>query len=170
MYAPIKEFIDNYYELKNYLIGNGQISLENNIENHLKKVMLLSCASYYENEIQRIIKEFIDRNSKDEKVKNFVYNKAIARQYHTYFNWDGKNINSFLGLFGEEFKREISSKIVQDEELNKQMRAFLEIGNERNKMVHENFMVYQLDKTFDEIINLNEAAEKFITFFNEQLK
>lgn len=170
MYAPIIEFIDNYYELKNNLIGNGQISLENNIENHLKKVMLLSCASYYENEIQRIIKEFIDRNSKDEKVKNFAYNKAIARQYHTYFNWDGKNINSFLGLFGEEFKKEISNRITQDEELNMQMRAFLEIGNERNKMVHENFMVYQLDKTFDEIINLNEAAEKFINFLNEQFK
>lgn len=170
MYAPIKEFIDNYYELKNYLIGNGQISLENNIENHLKKVMLLSCASYYENEIQRIIKEFIDRNSKDEKVKSFAYNKAIARQYHTYFKWDGKNINNFLGLFGEEFKKEISNKITQDEELNMQMRAFLEIGNERNKMVHENFMVYQLDKTFDEIIILNEAAERFIDFLNEQFK
>ncbi len=170
MYTPIKEFIEDYRELKEFLIQNGKISLENDIENHLKKVMLLSCASYYENEIQRIIKEFIERNSKDEKVKYFVINKAIARQYHTYFNWDGKNINTFLGLFGSEFKKEISNTIAQDEELKVQMNAFLEIGSERNKMVHENFMVYQLEKTFDEIIKLNEAAEKFIDFLRKQFE
>lgn len=168
MYTPIKEFIDNYNELKKYLIDNKQISLENNIENHLKKVMLLSCASYHENEIQKIIKDFVAHNSQDERVDCFVVNKAIARQYHTFFKWDGKNINNFLGLFGDKFKIEVSNKIAKNEELKLQIAAFLEIGNERNKMVHENFMIYKLEKTFDEIINLNEAAEKFINFLRMQ--
>lgn len=164
MYTPIKSFIEDYQELKGYLLENGQISLENNVENHLKKVMLLSCASYYENEIQEIIKQFVNKYSSDEKISNFVVKKAISRQYHTYFQWEGNNINSFLGLFGETFKREVSTVISQDEKLKSQMKAFLELGNERNKMVHENFLVYNLEKTFDEIIRLNEDAEKFVEF------
>lgn len=164
MYTPINGFIEDYRELKGYLLGNGQISLENNVENHLKKVMLLSCASYYENEIQEIIKSFVKRNSTNEMVSNFVANKAVSRQYHTYFQWTGGNVNSFLGLFGENFKKEISDTISGNEELKSQMRAFLELGNERNKMVHENFLVYNLEKTFDEIIQLNEKAEKFVEF------
>lgn len=170
MYTPINGFVDDYRELKGYLLQNGQISLENNIENHLKKVMLLSCASYYESQIQEIIKSFVQKKSTDDKISNFVVNKAISRQYHTYFNWDGNNINSFLGLFGEEFKKEVSTIISQDEQLKEQMKAFLQLGNERNKMVHENFLVYNLEKTFDEIIQLNDKAEKFVNFIKKEFE
>ena len=168
MYTPINGFVEDYHELKGYLLENGQISLENNVENHLKKVMLLSCASYYETQIQEIIKSFVQRNSTDDKVSNFVLNKAISRQYHTYFTWDGNNVNSFLGLFGEEFKKEVSAIISQDEVLKEQMKAFLQLGNERNKMVHENFLVYNLEKTFDEIIQMNEKSGKFVEFLRKE--
>lgn len=130
--------------------------------------MLLSCASYYETQIQEIIKSFVQRNSTDDKVSNFVLKKAISRQYHTYFTWDGNNVNSFLGLFGEEFKKEVSAIISQDEVLKEQMKAFLQLGNERNKMVHENFLVYNLEKTFDEIIQMNEKAGKFVEFLRKE--
>lgn len=170
MYTPINGFIEDYHDLKGYLLKNGQISLENNVENHLKKVMLLSCASFYENQIQEIIKSFVKRNSSDDKVSNFVLKKAISRQYHTYFNWEGNNVNSFLGLFGEEFRKEVSATISQDDALKEQMKAFLQIGNERNKMVHENFLVYNLEKTFDEIILLNEKAEKFVDFLKKEFE
>lgn len=170
MYTPINGFVEDYYELKGYLLDSGQISLENNVENHLKKVMLLSCASYYETQIQEIIKSFVQRNSTDDKISNFVIKKAISRQYHTYFTWDGNNVNSFLGLFGEEFKKEVSTTISNDEALKEQMKAFLQLGNERNKMVHENFLVYNLEKTFDEIIVLNEKADKFVNFLRKEFE
>lgn len=130
--------------------------------------MLLSCASYYETQIQEIIKSFVQRNSTDDKVSNFVLKKAISRQYHTYFTWDGNNVNSFLGLFGEEFKKVVSAIISQDEVLKEQIKAFLQLGNERNKMVHENFLVYNLEKTFDEIIQMNEKAGKFVEFLRKE--
>lgn len=110
----------------------------------------------------------VQRNSTDDKVSNFVLKKAISRQYHTYFTWDGNNVNSFLGLFGEEFKKEVSAIISQDEVLKEQMKAFLQLGNERNKMVHENFLVYNLEKTFDEIIQMNEKAGKFVEFLRKE--
>ncbi len=110
----------------------------------------------------------VQRNSTDDKVSNFVLKKAISRQYHTYFTWDGNNVNSFLGLFGEEFKKVVSAIISQDEVLKEQIKAFLQLGNERNKMVHENFLVYNLEKTFDEIIQMNEKAGKFVEFLRKE--
>ena len=128
------------------------------------KVMLLSCASYFEAEIQELIKKFVKQQSLDDRVLSFVQNKAIARQYHTYFKWDGKNVNSFLAMFGNDFKNEVQRKIADNEELKIQMKAFLEIGNERNKMVHENFLTYSLEKTFEEIVDLYHKGKQFVLF------
>lgn len=167
MINTINNFIDDYKDLRVFLMEKGQFSLENNIENHLRKVMLLACASYYENEIQDMIKSFVNNNSRDERILHFVSKKAIARQYHTYFDWEKRNINTFLALFGNEFKDLVQNEIKGDEELKKQMEAFLTIRNERNKMVHNNFISYQLDKTFEEIIKLNEQADKFIDYLKQ---
>lgn len=40
-------------------------------------------------------------------IAEFIRNKAIERQYHTYFNWKenkATSINGFWGLWGDEFK------------------------------------------------------------------
>lgn len=168
MYDPIQEFIEDYGELKKFLITNNQISLENTFGHHMRKVMLLSCASYFETEIQNILISFVEQNSSDERVLSFLKHKAIARQYHTYFTWDGNNVNSFLAMFGNEFKEKVKKEIDADPEIKTEMKAFLEIGNERNKMVHENFLLYKLDKIFDEITDLYEHADHFISFLKKQ--
>lgn len=54
--------------------------------------------------------------------------------------------------------------------MNKSMKAFLMIGNERNKMVHENFLSYNLEKTFEEIRILNEDASKFVEYLRNIFK
>ena len=167
MFPPIKSFIDDYEYLRNYLIQGQEISMVSLVDDHFKKIYLLSCASYYEQELQTIIRDFISNNSNDERVLSFVVNKAIERQYHTYFNWESKNINSFLGLFGSDFKKKTSTEIEKSEELTTQMRAFLSIGQERNKMVHENFLIYQLNKTFDEINTLNKKAIDFLEYLKK---
>lgn len=168
MFPPIEELIEDYEELKKFLLETSQISLANNVENHLRKVMLLACASYYENEIQSIIREFTHNNTSDERVLCFVSNKAISRQYHTYFNWGGNNVNSFLALFGSEFKKEVAKEINDNQIMNECMRSFLTLGDERNKMVHENFLSYKLEKTFNELIILHNQATMFIVFLKQK--
>lgn len=165
MFPLIQKFIDEYKELKEYLIADTQITMSTTVDNHFRKVFLLSCASYYEKEIQDAIKLFIEKKSFDERVLIFATNKGIERQYHTYFDWKGvNNINSFLGLFGSDFKNKVSGEIKLDNELEQNMKAFLIIGYERNKMVHENFLSYNLEKTFDEISMLNNRAIMFIEY------
>ena len=55
-------------------------------------------------------------------------NKAIERQYHTYFSWKEKNANAFFGLFGESFKNEVTIEINQSEPLKLSMKGFMELA------------------------------------------
>lgn len=75
----------------------------------------------------------------------------------------------FFGLFGAEFKEKIQKDIKENEEIKKAMEDFLSIGDERNKMAHCNFLDYKLEKTFEEIIELNTSALKFLVFMEQQL-
>ncbi|MBE6859303.1 MAG: hypothetical protein E7498_07720 [Ruminococcus sp.] len=169
MLSPIQKFVEDYKELSNFLTSQAKISESIEVNNHYRKILLLSCASFYENQITSIIQEFVKKHSTDDRVFDFMNNKAIQRQYHTFFNWNEKNINSFLGLFGADFKQKIANEIKSNEELQSQVKAFLEIGNERNKMVHGNFLEYKLEKTIDEIFSLHIEASKLIEYIRSVL-
>ena len=166
MSSSIQIFIDNYYELRSFLLSQNRISDSINLNDNYRKVLLFSCASYYEYLITTILQNFAKHNSSDERIYYFLNNRAIQRQYHTFFRWEqtSSNINHFLGLFGSEFKAKISNEIGKSKELQEQIRAFLAIGNERNKMAHENFCEYKLEKTMDEIISLHNDAIKFVEY------
>lgn len=164
MFAMLENFVSDYQELKEYLLLNNKLTYQIAVEDHLRKVFLLSCASYHEKVIRELICEFIGSHADDERVLSFVTNKAINRQYHTYFSWNSNNVNSFLGLFGSEFKENVNDKISKDPQIKSGMKAFLVLGDERNKMVHEDYLSYKLEKTFDEIKKYNDDAMQFLTF------
>ena len=173
MIPLLDNFIKSYAELKNTFLENSEISFKSFVEPHLTKTFLLSCASFYESQIQDIIKNFMKNNTSDKRLISFATNKGIKRQYHTYFVWEDSNgnppnnINNFLGLFGEEFKDKLSKEIKDDEDLRKGMRAFLIIGNMRNKMVHDNFLGYSLPNTFEEILDYSNNANSFLSFLKK---
>jgi hypothetical protein len=102
-------------------------------------------------------------------VKSLVKSKVIERQYHTYFDWKNRSANSFYKLFGGEFADSIKLKIKSDDKLKESEKAFLEIGSERNLLVHENFLGYQLNKTVDEILELFKKACDYISFLKDVL-
>lgn len=164
MASPIQKFIEEYQGLYDFLMSQGKVSESIEVNNHYRKILLLSCASFYETQITNLIQDFIKIHSTDNRVFEFLNNKAIQRQYHTYFNWKENNINTFLGLFGVEFKTKISSEIKNSDKLQQYVRSFIAIDNERNKMVHEYFLEYQLDKTFDEIVDLHNNAFKLLEY------
>ena len=168
MFPLIRAFLEEHTQLYDFLLAHEEISLASGINHHFRKIFLLYCASYYELQITNIIKCFVEANSSDDRVLAFVTSKAIERQYHTYFCWDSNNINSFLGLFGSVFRDTISSEIKKSDILPLQAKAFLTIGFERNKMVHENFIEYSLEKTFDELVALDEKASAFIEFLKSK--
>ncbi len=70
----------------------------------------------------------------------------------------------------QNLKKTISEEIKSSDELSKQISSFLEIGAERNKMVHQNFLEYQLEKTFDEIVKLHKEALNFINYIKSKFQ
>lgn len=138
------------------------------IAEHYRKILLLSCASYYETRIVEIIKSFVANKNTDPMIVSFISSKAISRQYHTYFDWDSKNVNKFLSMFGSDFADAISIEIKNDKILDEQVKSFIIIGSERNKMVHNNFLEYTLNKTFDEIVDLQSKANLFIDYLERK--
>ena len=77
MGSPIQTLIDDYRDLNNFLMANGQVSESLTVAEHYRKILLLSCASYYETRIVEVIKKFVEAKASDERISAFVSNKAI---------------------------------------------------------------------------------------------
>lgn len=156
-------------ELDGFLMSNNELSLRVLVDSNFRKSILLASASYFERQVTDLISEYAQSCSNDEKIIFFIKNKALSRQYHTLFNWDAKNCNAFLGLFGDEFKKQFGEKVSKDDQLDKSIKDFLEIGRERNRLVHQNFGSYSLEKTADEIHELHLSAKNFLIHLKEEL-
>lgn len=150
-------------ELDQFLLSNNELSLKIYADANLRKNLLLASASYFEKEVTDSILKFA-RNiaHEDERLIAFIEKKALSRQYHSMFDWNSNNCNAFLGLFGEQFKKDFTRTIAENSELGEAVRAFIEIGQERNRMVHQDFGQYTLEKTPDEILILHKKAKIFV--------
>lgn len=158
-------------ELLNFLKEKNELSFTAQFNAVFTKTLLLSAASYFEHEICKMVQSFVERKtSNDECVTSIVKQKAIERQYHTYFSWkewQKGNANTFFGLFGESFKEQRAKEIKEDDNLKNAVRAFLELGNERNKLVHQNFADCTIEKTAEEVYGLYQNAIVFLEFLNQ---
>ncbi|MBH0109175.1 hypothetical protein I6E81_03240 [Salinibacterium sp. NG22] len=128
----------------------------------LSKALLLAGASELEVDVTRIIEDYFSEvTSNNSTATAFVAKAALARRYHSFFQWDGNNINSFFALFGPDFKEYASKLVGKNSDLEKNIRGFLRIGSERNLLVHGNFAAYSLTLTSDEIYRLYTEAAGF---------
>ena len=153
-------------------ISQENISLRNTATNNFRKSLLLSAASFFEQEVIEVLKAKIrDWGGNRAELNELMRVKVIERQYHTLFNWKGRNANSFFKLFGPEFAEFMVSQIKGDDALDDSIAAFIEVGRERNRLVHSNFGSYTLEKTFDEIFALYSKGKMFVDgipeFFNK---
>lgn len=153
---PDATAVDRLYEETAAVIRalqqSPEISLRVTAGDHFRKALLLAAASYFEHRVCSCVLDFVrERSGGSFLVENFVRNKAIARQYHTWFKWEDSNANQFFGLFGSEFRRAMNDRVNQSDDLRASVKAFLEVGNERNRLVHQDYATFPLDKTLEEI-------------------
>lgn len=168
-------FIDALFSEQKELIGflqqQGQLSYSQSVEVFLSKTLLLSCASYFESRITNAISDYTKRVSNaDEALSSLVRTKAIERQYHTYFQWreGNRSANPFFAMFGSALKDSAKQEL-KNAELSQASAAFLELGDLRNLLVHENFASYPLEKTADEIYQLYGLALRFVIYIENKL-
>ncbi len=155
-------------------LSQADLSLRVTAEETFQKTLLLAASSHFEQKVQNHIIELTKKYPVPELLAEFVRNKAIKRQYHTYFQWDGRNANSFFGLFGEGFKSYMSSRVNEDDAFRQAVQSFLELGNDRNRLVHQDFGTFTLEKTSEEIFTRYNEACLFVNSieacFDEYLK
>ena len=160
-----------FSDLQKFLSEKGGATFLPVIEDNFPKTMLLAAASYFE----RRLSDEVELLAKDAMAEGHVLmwlikNKAISRQYHTWFAWESSNANKFFSMFGQGFKDQATEWVKSDEKLNESIVDFLEIGRERNRLVHENFGKFTLQKTASEVYELYKSAAGFVEWFPKAIR
>jgi len=161
--SSVDRIYDDFKAMSAVLEPAREISLRTSIDDLFRKALLLAAASWFEHAVTETIVQIAQELSNQSSVLvNFLRNKAISRQFHTYFNWEKANATQFFGLFGEDFKNHMREQVAGDPTLEEAIKAFVEIGGERNRMVHEDYGAYSLEKTSDEIYSMYQRALPFV--------
>lgn len=148
-----------------------QISLRSSVEDLFSKALLLSAASWFEYRITESILAVCSEFSNNSSLwVSFVRNKGVSRQFHSYFDWEAKNATKFFGLFGPGFAGYMRAQVAADPQLVRAIEAFLDLGNDRNRMVHGNYGSFVLEKTAVDIFKLYEQANLFAEAFGDHLR
>ena len=169
-FSPVDQLYQDIADLLNVLGDRDEVSLRSVADENLRKSLLLAAASYFEHRMTNAVLDFVtNATNQNSLVGELVRNKAVKRQYHTWFQWEQRNANSFFGLFGSDFRDFMKHK-VKDEDLEGAVRAFLELGRERNRLVHENFGAFPLEKTTEEIHALYCSAMTFVELVPNALR
>ena len=166
----IDSLYSEFSDLLKFLDEAKEISLRSTVDSTFKKTLALSAASYFEEELRNLLLKFVDKTTNSNiLLVSLVKNKAIARQYHTFFDWRGNNANSFFSLFGDDFKQSAIEDVRADENLKESIRAFLELGNTRNELAHLNFANMEFNKTAEEVYGQFKSARRFLEYIEKKL-
>ena len=169
--SPVDRLHDQFVELLALLDAAGEVSLRSVTDGEFRKILLLAAASFFERHLTENIVDFVGEvTSNNHTVKWLVKKKAVERQYHTWFDWKARNANSFFKLFGDSFSEHMTTIITEREDLSSAIQAFMEIGRERNRLVHQDFGSFVLEKTSEEIYNLYRVALTFVEWFPQELR
>jgi hypothetical protein len=159
--TPVDAMFLSYKDMMAILSERGELTLINAMEDQFRKAMLLSAASLFEHELRVVVARFAEEQSGNSLIVSLIKSKVIERQYHTWFDWGAKNANAFFSMFGNDFSV-FMKKQTLDKELDGSIKSFLELGQERNRLVHQNYGSFVLEKTVDEIYVLFKIAKKFV--------
>ncbi len=158
-------------ELVAFLADKAQISFIANVDALYTKGLLLAAASHFENAVCATIRSFAaEYDCQAGLVTSFIEKQALSRRFHTLFSWERSNANTFFALFGPSFSEQMQSRLNGDSKLKSAIEAFMEIGRERNRMVHGDFGSFTLNKTATEIFDLFSSALYFVEALSEELE
>lgn len=165
MLTIIDSYVSQHEELSDFLGINNEISLKLDADRGFTKVLILACASYFEDRIVQIISEYSSVITNSNKlILSFIRNKGLERQYHTLFDWNENNANKFFAYFGDELKTKHKTDLKNSDNLMSCEKDFMFLGRTRNILVHSNFASASIEETYEEIYEKFKNAIKFIEY------
>ncbi len=171
MTTVVDNLYDQYTQLNDYLSEAGEITLQSVANENFRKALLIAAGSHFEVKLRdELLKFFGEASNNHPLTLKFIDNQAIQRQFHSFFDWNAPNANRFFRLFGEEFSDYMKAEVKSEVDLDRAAKAFIEIGAERNRLVHQDFGSYSLEKTSKEIYDLYRDGSRFLTIFLTKLR
>ena|SRR5271166_3481364 len=169
--SPVDRMYNEFREILTSFGPVADLSLVNSLNDPFQKSLLLCAASYFERRIKDCVLDFVGEASHPTQlVKHFVLNAAASRGYHAWFDWDRDNANKFFALFGLDFKEAFDKAIQADSNLRGAIKSFMELGRDRNRLVHQDYGNFILEKTADEIHISYRNAEIFVQRLPHELR
>ena len=168
--AAIEAFYSGNVELIEYLLSNNQVSYASDANDNFRRSLVIAIASFFEEEISGIVRKLpLLHANGNVFLVSLIEKKAISRQYHTYFDWERSNANSFFSMFGAEYKAACEKKFNEDPALKAGVLAFLSLGATRNLIAHGNYIAFNVDKTPEDIVKEFRQAMVFVEYVRSSL-
>lgn len=159
----VDRMYDEFNEVTDYLETQHQISMRLISDESFRKGLLVASASYFERRVKEILLDYVHMETGgNDRLVEFVRANVTDRGYHGLFDWRAPNANQFWRLFGDSFRSAIRDRVRNDSDLDESIKAFLELGNDRNRLVHDDFGAFSLEKTSKEIYDTYRKGLVFI--------
>ena len=168
----VERLHDGFLNLRGFLTDNtGGLTLLSVVDETFPKTLLLAVASHFEHRMTRAVEKFARQVTRDDdRLVSLIQKKVIGREYFKWFDWEGKNANSFFGMFDPSFQTQAKGAVKKNERLKTSIEVFLTIGDQRNRLVHQDFASYALPWTPDEIYEKYRSATIFVDWFPNAIR
>ena len=183
----VNEVVEDYNIVQEMILPK-EPTIAQNLSVHLTKILILTCASYYEQLLQTAYINYAEQESKryGDKPHGFDNDKRDKSVYQKFafgkiedtkdlkFLPDTKRMLEPLKFFGDKFRDKIYDEIKSDNEKERQLKAFQEIFAIRNLIAHQTFVQFNSNKvrnkSFLDIKQMHEDAIKFVEYLKEKFQ
>ena len=183
----INELVHDYKIVQEKVLEEDP-STAQNLSVHLTKIMILMCASYYEQQLTEAYVEYAKGESdrygdKPHGFDNDQRNKSIYQKFQFGKIENPEDYNQLpeirkmlkpLEVFGEKFRDKLISEIEGDIEKEQQLKDFQELFALRNLLAHQTYVEFSSNKirgkSFLDIKQMHDNAMKFVKYLKEKFK
>ena len=177
----IDDLVEDFQKVQEMILPDEPTTAQN-LSVHLTKILILTCASYYEQQLQNAYITYAQRESeryadkphgfdndkRDKSVyQKFSFGRIEDSEYSSQLP-EVKRMLEPLKFFGEKFRDRIYDEINGNADKERQLKAFQEIFAIRNLIAHQTFVEFTSNKirgkSFLDIKNLHEEAIKFVEY------
>lgn len=177
--AFINDLVEDFNKVQEKILPDEPTTAQN-LSVHLTKILILTCASYYEQQLQNAYIAYAQRESdryadKPHGFDNDKKDKSVYQKFSFGRVEDSEDLCQLpeikrmldpLKFFGEKFRDKIYNEINADTNKERQLKAFQEIFAIRNLIAHQTFVEFSSNKirgkSFADIKQLHEDAIKFV--------
>ncbi len=181
----IDNLVDDFNKVQKLILPDEPTTAQN-LSVHLTKILILTCASYYEQQLQDAYIDYAQREAERYGVKPHGFNidkkdKSVYQKFAFGRIEDSEDLSQLpevrrmldpLKSFGEAFKEQVYNEINGDLDKEKQLKAFQEIFAIRNLIAHQTFIEFTSNrirgKSFLDIKQMHEDAIKFVNYLKEK--